>query len=382
MNIGIIASNYVRISERTAKGTEIFVYVYTHALERRLKEKYNGHTITTYAAGDADVGGKLVSVWPKASVEDNRLHPDNYKAFELALFSRAFQDQDNIDVYHVHVSNGEYVLPFVPFVRKPIIITLHGGIAPAYERHIFTLFKPFTHVHFVSISDNQRRQLPHLHYAKTVYHGINAYRLFRFSPTGGENIMWAGRAIKEKGLDHVLEVIRLSKHPASLYPILVPSQAEWFNHQLRSKQKLPSSIPVSIDYTTKRSLLVTAYQNARVFLFPLKWEEPFGMVSIESLSCGTPVVAYARGSLPEIVKDGVTGFLVNPSRSDKRGDYIIKKTGIDGLVEAVQRIYNLAPDDYQAMRKKCRDDVERRFTTEHMVDSYMRLYDKLTRHGH
>ena len=117
--------------------------------------------------------------------------------------------------------------------------------------------------------------------------------------------------------------------------------------------------------------------RAKCLLFPIKWEEPFGMVLIEAMACGTPVVAYARGSVPEIIKDGETGFIVNSSDSDIRGDWIVKKTGIAGLCEAVEKIYSMSKVEYQKMRHACRTHVEANFTVEKMADNYEKVYQKI-----
>jgi glycosyltransferase involved in cell wall biosynthesis len=119
------------------------------------------------------------------------------------------------------------------------------------------------------------------------------------------------------------------------------------------------------------------YQNAKAFLFPIQWEEPFGLVLTEAMACGTPVIAFARGAIPEIVADGVTGFVVNPSEEDKRGDFIIKKTGIEGLVEAIQRLNSLPQEEYIKMRQASRKRVEDNFTIEKTVEGYENEYKKI-----
>ena len=119
------------------------------------------------------------------------------------------------------------------------------------------------------------------------------------------------------------------------------------------------------------------FGSAKLFLFPTQWEESFGLVMLESMACGTPVVAYARGAVPEIVVDGETGFVVNPSDNDIRGEFAVKKTGIDGLCEAVERVYAMGKKEYEQMRTNCRAHVEKHFTVERMVDQYEELYEKI-----
>ena len=130
-----------------------------------------------------------------------------------------------------------------------------------------------------------------------------------------------------------------------------------------------------------REEIVSLMQKAKAFLMTINWEEPFGLVMIEAMACGTPVVAFARGSVPEIVKDGETGFIINPSDDDVRGDWIIKKTGFEGLCEAVNKLYSLSQEEYKQMRLACRKRVEERFTIEKMVEEYEKVYqDVLNSH--
>ncbi len=134
---------------------------------------------------------------------------------------------------------------------------------------------------------------------------------------------------------------------------------------------------VSIDFDTNRYNLAKHYQSSKVFLFPVILEEPFGFVMAESMACGTPVVAYAKGAVPELVKDGLTGYIVNSSDDDIRGNWIIKKTGVKGLCEAINKIYSLQKDKYEEMRTNCRKHVEANFDIDRMVKEYIDVYKRL-----
>jgi glycosyltransferase involved in cell wall biosynthesis len=191
--------------------------------------------------------------------------------------------------------------------------------------------------------------------------------------------MWAGRGIPEKGFHEVIQIFERTKKPTRVFPIIIDSYLPYLTYHLMDRYESLYELG-SIEYAVNlsRKELIPFYQHSKLFLFPLRWEEPFGLVMAESLSCGTPIVAYARGSTKEIVRDGVTGFLVNPSDQDIRGDFVIKKTGIDGLQEAVERIYDLSHEDYRAMRSACRKDAEEHFARERMVKEYLELYKELT----
>ena len=131
---------------------------------------------------------------------------------------------------------------------------------------------------------------------------------------------------------------------------------------------------LTIKESLSRHKLAHEFQKSKVFLFPIHWEEPFGLVMIEALASGTPVISYARGSAPEVIEDGVTGFIINPSPEESKGDYLIKKTGVDGFCEAIERIYNMPDSEYKKMRFLCRQRVEEYFTVKQMTERYIDIY--------
>jgi glycosyltransferase involved in cell wall biosynthesis len=128
---------------------------------------------------------------------------------------------------------------------------------------------------------------------------------------------------------------------------------------------------------TNHALINSFLGSGKLFIFPTRWEEPFGLVLVEAMACGTLVVTFACGSVPEVIKDGETGFIVNSSEEDKRGDWIVKKTGIEGLCEAVERIYSMPEEQYRQMRRACQAHVENNFTVEKMVDEYEKIHKQI-----
>lgn len=186
--------------------------------------------------------------------------------------------------------------------------------------------------------------------------------------------MWAGRAIPEKGIDTVIAVAEIVKQQSRLFGILRKEHQEWLQKTVLDKLYYTES---SFETGRDRFQLITEFQTSKLFLFPVTYEESFGLVLIESLSCGTPAVAYAKGSIPEIIQDGATGFIVNSSDDDIRGNWIIKKTGVAGLQEAVERIYEMPDNEYRAMREACRKHAEQNFTIEKMTEKYVKTYMKL-----
>lgn len=370
MNIAIILSNAVSISKLSKKGTEIFDYILINNLVKLGK----GHDFTAFASGDSDLPVKIISIDQQASIADESIIKKNkHIIFELALISKAFAMQDQFDLYHINIGDGDIVLPFAPFVKKPILITLHYTQAISYIKKYFSQFNDLEHVFFISISNAQRKFFPNLNYAGTIYHGIETGD-FGFDGIGGQSIIWAGRGVPDKGLDVVLEVVSRVKKGAKLFCIRKEESAAWLNKLLASYQNPISSKKVLLEFDKNRSDLIPHYQKSRLFLAPLQWEEPFGLVLIESMACGTPIVAYGRGSVPEIVQDGKHGFIVNFSDADVRGDWVVKKTGIEGLCEAIDRIYAMPDQEYRQMRQTCREHVEANFSAMRMAMDYNTVY--------
>lgn len=370
MKIGIICSNNFVINKDTHKGTEAFSFTLVREL---MKNKKND--IVVFASGNSDFP-KIESISEKSSSQDEEIEKSGkHIIFELALISKALSMENKFDLFHANIGDGDIVLPFAGFIKKPVLITLHNSQNESFSKKYFSLFKDVGNVYFVSVSNAQRKLLPDLRYAGTIHHGIDT-GVYTFNPHGGDFVMWAGRAIPEKGIDDFLEVIKRTGRKGKLFPLRKPEYSDWLNSVIdRYSAELEK---VTIEHDKERMGLVKYYQEAKIFAFPIKWEEPFGLVLIEAMSCGTPIVAFAKGSVPEIVEDGKTGFIVNPSGNDIRGDFIIKKTGIEGFCEAINKIYSMSEDEYRKMRENCRLHIERNFSSEKMAGKYEDLYKKIT----
>ena len=376
MRIAIVCSNYLSLKKDTKKGTEIIAYDFIRSLEKRNKE--NNLEITAFASGDSDLPVKIESISSTPfSKNEYVTKAGKHFIFELALLSKAFSQQKKFDLYHIHIGDGDIAIPFAPFVKKPILITLYHPTDSHYAEEYFSLFKNNRNVFFVSPTNWQRKLLSSLPYAGTIYHGVNGEGDFVFSSHGGADIMWAGRGIPQKGLETILEVAKRVRKNVKLFAIPKKEHEDWFNGILKEIDRLKSQVPISITLNKDRRELNEHYQTSKLFLFPVSWEEPFGLVMAESLACGTPIVAFARGSVPEIIKDGETGFIINPSDKDIRGSWIIKKTGFEGLCEAVEKIYSMPHTEYLKMRESCRKHFEKNFTIEKMTKEYERVYRKI-----
>jgi len=379
MRIAIVCSNYFNVKKETANGTAIFDYSFITELVKH-KDREN-LTITAFASGNSKLPVKTISIDDNPSSADESLIASGKNVlYEQALLSKAFSMQDQFDLYHINIGDGDIALPFSPFVKKPILITIHHILDTDYMRKYFSIFRKTSNVFFISASNAQRKLLPDLNYLATIYHGVNP-EIFSFNKKGGENIMWAGRAIPEKGIDIVVEIAKKAKHEVKLFGIPRKEHQAWLQKTVLDKiNESDSSATISFETGHDRFQLVKHFQTSKAFLFPVSCEESFGLVLIEAMSCGTPVIAYARGSIPEIIKDGETGFIVNHSDSDIRGNWNIQKTGVEGLYEAVERIYSMSTDEYSKMRKACRNNVMQHFTSERMVREYLIAYKKISRY--
>ena len=363
MNVAILCTNLFNIDEKNKTGSGIFAYILIRHLAGMKRKDLS---ITVFASGESSsLPVKVESVDHQPSSTDPKMIQNNkHIMFELALLSKAFSRQDIFDVYHVNIGDGDLAMPFATFVTKPIVITLHNIINEEFTKKYFSLFKENKNIFFVSASNFQRKMLPMLQYIDTIYHGIDTEQ-FGFNPNGGEDIMWAGRFIPEKGSDIALRLAKKMKHKIKLFGIIKNGYEDWFHRSIEQYAKNPKNqLSVSLHVNFDRHQLIPHFQSSKLFVLPTSFEEAFGFVFAESMACGTPIVTFARGAAPEVIRDGVTGFLVNPSGDDIRGDWIVKKTGFSGLCEAVEKIYSLPEKEYAQMRDKCRKHAVQNFSAE------------------
>ena len=369
MNIAYLCSNAVAITSQTKKGTEIFDRI----LLSELAKYDNTLAITAFASKDSSLPVPIESMGENASSTDHTMPREKHVIFELALLSKAFAMQNEFDLYHVNIGDGDLVMPFLRFVKKPILITIHHLFDLPYARRYFSHFQGMSNVHFIAPSNAIKRLLPHVNYAGVIHHGIEIER-FAFVDDGGEQMLWAGRGIPTKGLDTAIAVADVAKKPLTACIVRKSEYQDWVIKALQNSRATQENNVLTVQFDTPREDLILQYQKSKIFLFPIRWEEPFGLVLLEAMACGTPVIAYARGAVPEVIRDGVTGYLVNPSDDDIRGDFVVKKTGIDGLAEAVKRVYAMNDHEYKEMRLSARRHVETNFSAIRMAKDYIATY--------
>lgn len=340
MRIGLLAPITWRTPPRRYGPWEQVVYNLATGLTNR------GHEVTVFATADSQVPGRLVAVCPRPLGEDPRLDPKVWETLHMGMALATVRDL-RLDVLHNHLNC--YPLPFSPLLPVPMVTTLHG--AALLEPATREIYRRFRHLPFVSISNAERAGLPELHYVATVYNGIDL-RPFTFQPRHGTYLAFLGRISAKKGAHHAVAIARQSGMPLMMAGPIPDDEKEFFARELR-----PQIDGVQIRFLgevgpPERDRLLG---GALALLHPVTVPEPFGLVLAEAGACGTPVIGFGLGSVPEVVEDGVTGFVVS---------------SVEEAVEAVKRVPQLRRED-------CRRRVEEHFTLDRMVEGYLAVYERV-----
>ena len=338
MRIAQVSPLFESVPPQRYGGTERVVSYLTEELVRR------GHEVTLYASGDSQTGAELIPIVPRAL----RLSGTNCvpTVYETLMLERVLSDADRYDVIHFHTDHLHY--PLVRRLNTPAVTTLHGRLdMPELQ----PLYAEFDDVPVVSISDAQRRPVRGARWLATVYHGLPR-DLYTFHPQAEDYFAFVGRISPEKRVDRAIEIATRLGVPLRIAAKVDKADRDYFEQEIRPLLDHPLVDFVGeIDDGAKNDFM----GRARALLFPIDWPEPFGLVMIEAMACGTPVVAWRNGSTPEVIDDGVTGFVVDH---------------LDQAVEAARRVGELD-------RRRCRDTFERRFCVERMADDYLRAYRRL-----
>ncbi|HLT25408.1 MAG TPA: glycosyltransferase family 4 protein [Zeimonas sp.] len=338
MKIAQIAPLYESVPPHAYGGTERVVSYLTEELVRQ------GHEVTLFASGDSSTRARLVPGCRRSlRLDAGCLDP---LAHHLLMLENVFQRASSFDVVHFHVDYLHF--PFARRARIPHVATLHGRLDLPELR---PLFDEYREMPLVSISDAQRRPLAAANWMATVHHGLPAER-FRFHPDGGDYLAFLGRISPEKRVDRAIAIARAAGLPLRIAAKVDRADREYFENVIEPLLEQPGIEYLGEIGDEQKSEFLG---NARALLFPIDWPEPFGLVMIEAMACGTPVVAWRNGSVPEVVDEGVTGFIVQ-SR--------------DEAVAAVRRAGSLD-------RARCREVFEERFTAQRMARDYLRLYERL-----
>ncbi len=369
MKIAIVSTIEETIPPTKYGGVEWIVYEVAHGLGKK------GHTVDLYASGDSekDEFYNLIPIVEKSirtlpEFANDYMMRENQK---MISYSRAAEliARNNYDV--VHNNAGCRFLYFSRFFKTPVVSTIHGPLNIHYQQ---PSFREFNNTHYISISQNQRKDMTDLNYAATIYNGTNIQD-FHLSTHVDTNapIVFLARFSHEKGGIEAANVAHKLGKKLYIASKVDSVDKDYFAQAQHLIDHEHVEFVGEINLDKKAELL----SSARCLLVPIQWEEPFGLMFTEAMASGTPVITFSRGSAPEIVVDGKTGFLINQSDEFIRGDFTIKKTGIEGLIEAVEKIYAMPQDEYEAMRQACRTHVEENFTVEKMVDGYEAAFQKI-----
>ena len=337
MKIAQIAPLWERVPPFRYGGIELIVSLLSDELVRR------GHEVTLFASGDSLTTAKLKSVHDQAlRLEPSIKEPGLY---EQMMLHDVYRQADHFDIIHSHV--GCAGLPYSSLVKTPTVHTMHGIFTPDNEK----MFRQFAWQPYISISEAQREPRLGLNYIHTVYNGIDtkAYP-FCATPNQPAYLAFVGRLSPEKGPLQAIEIARASGLPLKMAGKIDAVDRAFYSEQLESHidgEQIQYLGEVSHD--EKVALL----SGATATLFPITWREPFGLVMIESMATGTPIIGMALGSVPEVIAHEKTGFVCH---------------SIEKMVESVPLVSKLD-------RQTCRDYVINNFSVESMTDQYLRAYD-------
>jgi glycosyltransferase involved in cell wall biosynthesis len=339
MRIAQVAPLWERVPPPAYGGIELVVGLLTDELVKR------GHDVTLFATGDSITLARLESVYPRAI----RLDPTvkEYNIYEMLQLSRVYEQANQFDIIHSHV--GASALPYANLVKTPTIHTLHGVFTPDNEK----LYTHAKHQPYVSISDAQREFRLGLNYTATVYNGIDvdSYK-FHPQPDSPPYLAFLGRLSPEKGPHIAIALAKQTGWPLKMAGKIDKVDQEFFETKLK-----PHIDGQQIQYlgeanhVQKNALMGGAVAT----LFPITWREPFGLVMVESMASGTPVIAMELGSTPEVIAHGRSGFLCRT---------------MEDCVEAIANIH-------QIDRRACREHVRTHFSAQRMADGYEEVYRQI-----
>jgi glycosyltransferase involved in cell wall biosynthesis len=318
-------------------GTERVVAILTDELVRQ------GHDVTLFASGDSQTEATLVAPVAKSLRLAKCADP---LAHHLLLVEQIIQRAEEFDVIHFHIAPLHFSM--ARRLATPHVTTLHGRLDLS---EIVTLYGEFSDLPIVSVSDAQREPLPNQNWVGTVYHGL-PNRELQFSAGEGTYLAFLGRISPEKRLDRAIAIAKACGVPLRIAAKVDPADQVYFEREIKRLLDDPLIEYLGeIGEGDKSAFL----GGAIALLFPIDWPEPFGLVMIESLACGTPVVAIRGGSVPEVIEHGVTGFICSD---------------VAEAIDATKRIHTLD-------RRTCRRAFERRFTARRMAEEYSRLYRRI-----
>ena len=342
MKIAQVAPLIEAVPPKLYGGTERVVAYLTDALVEL------GHEVTLFASGDSVTQAELAPIWPRALRLDPNVH--DYFAPLFMQLETVSRRANEFDVIHCHLDYFAY--PMLRLLGIPSVTTLHGRLDLPELPH---LYKMFADTPVVSISDSQRVPLPEANYVATIHHGL-PQNLLQKGP-GGKYLAFLGRISPEKAPDAAIRIAARAGMPLKIAAKVDKVDQEYFKTKI---EPLLAGADVEFIGEIGEHQKSEFLGNATALLFPIAWREPFGLVMIEAMACGTPVIAFNNGSVPEVLENGLTGFIVESE---------------DQAVTALRSVPGMNRD-------RIRAEFDRRFTAQHMAQNYLKLYSRLSKlHG-
>lgn len=333
-----MAPLYESVPPKLYGGTERVVAYLTEELVRQ------GHEVSLFASGDSVTSARLVPMCPESLRLDANCK--DQLAHHILMLDKVFAEKENFDIIHFHIDYLHFPLSRCHGIVN--VTTMHGRLDTP---DLLPLYRVFSDMPVISISDAQRGPLPFVNWQGTVYHGLPENQ-YRFHDRGRGYLLFLGRVSPEKGLDQAIEIAKRAGKKLKIAAKVDNADTEYFESTIRPKLGHPLiEFLGEVGYPDKGELL----GNADALIFPINWPEPFGLVMIEAMACGTPVIAYPCGSVPEVLEDGVTGFIVR---------------GEEQAATAVARLPEIN-------RAGCRRTFEKRFSARRMTHDYLAIYQRL-----
>jgi glycosyltransferase involved in cell wall biosynthesis len=336
VRIAQVAPLFESVPPREYGGTERVVSYLTEELVRL------GHDVTLFASADSTTTARLAPMAPRSLRQDPG--STDTLAHHVLMLEQVARVADEFDILHWHIDYLHF--PLSRRIGKPNVTTLHGRLDIS---DLQPLYSEFSDMPVVSISNSQREPLPHACWVGTVYHGLPV-ALFTPAYETGDYLAFVGRISPEKRVDRAVEVARRAGLRLRIAAKIDEADTQYFRDKIEPLFELPF---VEFIGEVTESEKATLLCGARALLFPIDWREPFGLVMIESMACGTPVIAWRAGSVPEVLADGTSGFIVED---------------VDDAVEAVAQSARLD-------RRRVRSEFESRFTADRMAREYVNLYE-------
>ncbi len=333
MRVAVVAPVWVRVPPEQYGGIEIVVNLTVEELVRQ------GKDVTLFATGNAITDAKLRWIYPEAVG-----FASGHQSFPETQVAWAYSQANEFDVIHNHA--GVAGITMARLIDKPVVTTLHNNYFIPENPVFFEQNKD--NQFFTPISDAQKREIPGVNFTRTVYNAIDTTR-YPFSDQKEDFLLSLGNLWEVKGHDTAIAVAKKLGMKLIIAGKLDPKGEEFFRTKVKP-QVDGEQIVFEGQISQERKLEL--FCKAKAFLFPIRWEEPFGLVMIESMVCGTPVIAFRHGSVPEVIEDGKTGFVVDT---------------VEEMVNAVKKIDTISP-------KACREHVEREFSPLKMAEGYWEAY--------